>query len=116
MYLILPTKSIGFRKIMRKFIKFRVNFTWDDEASVWIAQSEDIPGLVLEGGSLDALFERVCYAVPELIELNQSPVTNSLFFNKAFKLWKDSGYIVISMRDDFKTIYGDTVKKVQFEF
>ena len=50
-------------------MEYKVNFTWDDEASVWIAQSDDIPGLVLEGGSLDALIERVRFAAPELIEL-----------------------------------------------
>ena len=30
--------------------------------------------------------------------------------------WRDSGYYVISMRDDFKTIYGPEVKKVPFTF
>ncbi len=59
-------------------MEYKVNFTWDDEASVWIAQSDDIPGLVLEGGSLDALIERVRFAAPELIELNKSPAINSL--------------------------------------
>lgn len=48
-------------------MEYTVNFTWDDEASVWIAQSDDVPGLVLEGGSLDALIERVRFAVPELL-------------------------------------------------
>jgi hypothetical protein len=43
---------------------------WDQEAGVWIATSEDVPGLVLESGSFDALVERVRYAVPELLELN----------------------------------------------
>lgn len=61
-------------------MEYKVNFTWDDEASVWIAQSDDIPGLVLEGGSLDALIERVRFAAPELIELNKSPTINSLYF------------------------------------
>ena len=32
--------------------------------------SEYVPGLVLEGGSLDALIERARFAVPELLELN----------------------------------------------
>lgn len=39
--------------------------------------------------------------------------------DKALKLcekWKESGYVVISMRDDFKTIYGSNVKKVDFVF
>jgi predicted RNase H-like HicB family nuclease len=62
-------------------MEYRVNFTWDDEANVWIAQSDDIPGLVLEGGSLDALFERVRFAAPELIELNKTPALNSLCFS-----------------------------------
>lgn len=49
---------------------YTVNLTWDNEADVWIAQSDDIPGLVLESGSFDALLERVRYSIPELIELN----------------------------------------------
>lgn len=30
--------------------------------------------------------------------------------------WSGAGYYVISMRDDFKTIYGPGVKKVDFVF
>lgn len=51
-------------------MEYRINLTWDNEAGVWIATSEDIPGLVLESGSFDALLERVRFAAPELIELN----------------------------------------------
>ena len=43
---------------------------WDAEADVWVATSEDVPGLALESGSFDALLERIKYAIPELIELN----------------------------------------------
>jgi hypothetical protein len=50
--------------------EYVVNLIWDSEASVWVATSEDIPGLVLESGSLDALIERVRFAAPELLELN----------------------------------------------
>ena len=32
------------------------------------------------------------------------------------KQWKEAGYHVISMKDDFKTIYGENVKKVDFVF
>lgn len=63
-------------------MEYIVNLAWDNEASVWIATSEDIRGLVLESGSLDALIERVRFAAPELITLN-SPVKDkeiSLFF------------------------------------
>ena len=48
----------------------RIKLIWNDEAAVWVAASQDVPGLVLESGSFDALLERVRYAVPELIELN----------------------------------------------
>ena len=47
-----------------------IDFAWDDEAGVWIATSNDIPGLVLESGSFDALLDRTRFAVPELLELN----------------------------------------------
>jgi hypothetical protein len=30
--------------------------------------------------------------------------------------WREAGYYVISMRDDFKTIYGDGVEKTDFTF
>ncbi|MDR0948196.1 MAG: DUF1902 domain-containing protein [Lachnospiraceae bacterium] len=50
--------------------EYHVDFLWDSDASVWVATSEDVPGLVLESGSFDALVERVRFAIPELLELN----------------------------------------------
>ena len=50
--------------------KYIVELSWDNEAAVWTATSGDIPGLVLESGSLDALIERVRFAAPELLMLN----------------------------------------------
>jgi len=50
--------------------EYIVNLIWDEEASVWVATSDDIPGLVLESGSLDALIERVRFAAPELLKIN----------------------------------------------
>ena len=47
-----------------------IRLTWDPEACVWIAESDDVPGLVLESGSCEALLERVRFTVPELLELN----------------------------------------------
>ena len=57
-------------------MSYRINLVWDNEAAVWVATSQDVPGLVLESGSFDALLERVRYAVPELIELNGEKPTN----------------------------------------
>jgi len=49
---------------------YKVNLSWDSEAAVWTANSDDIPGLVLESGSLDALIERIRFAAPELLAMN----------------------------------------------
>ena len=51
-------------------MEYIVKLIWDSEAAVWVATSDDIPGLVLESGSFDALLERTRFAVPELLELN----------------------------------------------
>ena len=57
-------------------MEYTAHLQWDPEAAVWVATSDDILGLVLESGSVDALIERVRYAVPELLELNhQQPST-----------------------------------------
>jgi len=49
--------------------EYKITFTWDDEACVWIATSEDVYGLVLEHSSFDTLAERVRKAVPDLLSL-----------------------------------------------
>ncbi|MDR3335253.1 MAG: DUF1902 domain-containing protein [Treponema sp.] len=49
--------------------KYHVSLRWDDEASVWYATSEDVPGLALDCGSFDALIERVKFAVPDLLDV-----------------------------------------------
>lgn len=51
-------------------MEYVINLTWDEDAGVWIATSESIPGLVLESGSFDALLERIRIAAPELLALN----------------------------------------------
>ena len=55
-------------------MEYTINFTWDDEAGVWIATSDDVPGLVLESGSFDALIERTRFAIPELLALSSSKI------------------------------------------
>lgn len=57
---------------------YLVKMTWDDEAAVWVATSDDVPGLVMERSSLDALVERVRFAIPELLRLNNITSTKSI--------------------------------------
>ena len=59
---------------------YRINLIWDSEASMWVATSDDIPGLVLESGSYDALIEKVKNAIPELIDLNKIDDVKSISF------------------------------------
>jgi predicted RNase H-like HicB family nuclease len=49
---------------------YEVEARWDSEAGVWVAESEDIPGLVAEAESMNALVEKIRGLVPELFELN----------------------------------------------
>ena len=51
-------------------MKCKIQMTWDDESDVWMATSDDVPGLVLEHSSFDVLVERVRLASPELLALN----------------------------------------------
>jgi len=56
-------------------IKYTILLTWDEEASVWIAENDDIP-IALESDSLDKLIKRVRIATPELLELNNKENKN----------------------------------------
>ena len=47
-----------------------VNISWDNDARVWTATSEDVLGLALESCSFDALIEKLRHAVPDLCEMN----------------------------------------------
>jgi len=50
-----------------------VHAIWDDEAKVWVAESNDLPGLVAEADTVEALLEKLKVLVPELVELNLGP-------------------------------------------
>ncbi len=43
---------------------------WDFEARVWVAESEDVPGLVAEAPTPEELEDKLKILIPELLELN----------------------------------------------
>ena len=43
---------------------------WDGEAGVWVAESDDVPGLVAEAPTPCELEAKLKVLVPELLELN----------------------------------------------
>jgi predicted RNase H-like HicB family nuclease len=47
-----------------------VRACWDDTASVWVATSDDVPGLVTEADTFEALRDKVLSLVPELMADN----------------------------------------------
>lgn len=49
---------------------YRVLARWDSEGGVWVAESEDVPGLVAEAESPNALASKLRVLIPELLELN----------------------------------------------
>jgi len=49
-----------------------VNAEWDAEAKVWVATSDDVPGLITEAETVEALAEKLSAMIPELLEANAS--------------------------------------------
>ncbi len=45
-----------------------VKATWDPEASVWVAESEDVPGLITEADTLEALQRKLPGIIQDLLE------------------------------------------------
>lgn len=49
---------------------FTIVATWDDDAGVWVAESDDVPGLVTEAETTEALMVKLKVLLPELLEAN----------------------------------------------
>jgi predicted RNase H-like HicB family nuclease len=45
-----------------------VTAAWDDEAQVWVAESDDVPGLVTEADTLEALRRKLPGMIADLSE------------------------------------------------
>jgi hypothetical protein len=56
---------------------------WDPEVKVWVATSEDVPGLVTEAPTIELLTEKLRVMIPELVVLNHllpDPASGSVSF------------------------------------
>ncbi len=49
---------------------FQVKALWDNEAHVWVAMSDDIPGLITESETFEELVMKLKIVIPELLEAN----------------------------------------------
>jgi predicted RNase H-like HicB family nuclease len=50
---------------------YHIQADWDSEAGVWVATSEDVPGLATEADTIEGLTAKLRVIVPELLEANR---------------------------------------------
>ncbi len=50
-----------------------VRVDWDPDMKIWVANSDDVPGLATEAETVDALMSKLEVMIPELLELNGWP-------------------------------------------
>jgi predicted RNase H-like HicB family nuclease len=53
------------------FQPLEVTATWDNEAKVWVAESDQIPGLVTEAATREEMLHKLAEIIPELLEENE---------------------------------------------
>ncbi len=53
-----------------------IDARWDHEARVWLATSDDVPGLVVEADTWPGMISEVRLLLPELLELAGRQVGN----------------------------------------
>ena len=49
---------------------YTIKAEWDNEAGVWVASSDDVPGLATGADTFEGLIEKLRIVVPELLEEN----------------------------------------------
>ncbi|MEH1927180.1 DUF1902 domain-containing protein [Nostoc sp.] len=49
----------------------KVHVFWDQDAEVWVATSEDVPGLATEASTIEYLTQKLREMIPELLVLNR---------------------------------------------
>ncbi len=57
-----------------------VNVLWDSEAEVWVAESNDVPGLATGADTVEELIEKLKVAIPEMLTANNVPFEPGLRF------------------------------------
>jgi len=49
---------------------YMITAFWDADASVWVASSDDVPGLVTEADTMELLVAKLKLLIPDLLEAN----------------------------------------------
>jgi predicted RNase H-like HicB family nuclease len=69
---------------------FVIEATWDNDSKVWVAESEDVPGLITEADSRTHLIDKLAVLIPELLELNQRPVDPDKQFDVTLRFHREA--------------------------
>jgi predicted RNase H-like HicB family nuclease len=51
-----------------------VRAEWDEEAMVWVATSDDVPGLATEAMTMEDLIEKLKVMIPQLLMANNAVI------------------------------------------
>jgi len=71
---------------------YEIRAQWDGEAGVWVAESDDVPGLVAEADSPKILVQKLRTLIPELLELNGAVHDRTASFHVLYQ-HEDSGVL-----------------------
>lgn len=64
----MPSRSLQVSPMPPKLILVRA--LWDEETHVWVATTDDVPGLATEAETLQALRDKLIVMIPELMQAN----------------------------------------------
>jgi len=73
---------------------FFVRAEWDEEASVWVATSDDVPGLATEEATMEGLIEKLKLIIPELLKANGLRIDREVLFEvmtRRFEIAQSAG-------------------------
>jgi len=73
---------------------FFVRAEWDEEAKVWVATSDDVPGLVTEEATMEGLIEKLKVIIPELLAANGVQIDQEVPFEimtRRFEIAQSAG-------------------------
>jgi predicted RNase H-like HicB family nuclease len=61
------TRYITAKRIGARNVLYRVMVEWDEDAKVWVASSDDVPGLATGADAFEDLIEKLKVVIPELL-------------------------------------------------
>ncbi len=53
---------------------------WDEEVRVWVATSDDVPGLATEADTMEGLIEKLKVMIPDLLRANNVVIEDEVPF------------------------------------